>query len=239
MSSVQFEKDSDNIVHMILDRQNGSANVMDAAFQSDFFEFIAKLEAEENWNGVIVRSAKKTFFAGGDLNSLIKVGPSDAQEFFDGVQDLKAAMRKLETMGKPVVACINGAAMGGGWEIALSCHHRIALSKGVTMGLPEVTLGLLPGGGGVIRMTRLLGLQAAMPFLLEGKQFNAQKGQKLGLVQQVVDTPEEMLTQAKAFIKANPESQQPYDVKGYKVPGGKPSSPALAQLLPIAPASTN
>lgn len=236
MSSVQFEKDSDNIVHMILDRQNGSANVMDAAFQSDFFEFIAKLEAEENWNGVIVRSAKKTFFAGGDLNSLIKVGPSDAQEFFDGVQSLKAAMRKLETMGKPVVACINGAAMGGGWEIALSCHHRIALSKGVSMGLPEVTLGLLPGGGGVIRMTRLLGLQAAMPFLLEGKQFNAQKGQKLGLVHEVVDTPEEMLAQAKAFIKANPESQQPYDVKGYKVPGGKPSSPALAQLLPIAPA---
>lgn len=236
MSSVKFEKDSDNIVHMILDRANGSANVMDAAFQSDFFEFINKLEAEQDWDGVIVRSAKKTFFAGGDLNSLIKVGPDDAQEFFNEVEALKGAMRKLETTGKPVVACINGAAMGGGWEIALSCHHRIALSKGVTMGLPEVTLGLLPGGGGVIRMTRLLGLQAAMPFLLEGKTFNAQKGQKLGLVHEIVDTAEQMLAQAKAFIKANPESQQPYDVKGYKVPGGKPSSPALAQMLPIAPA---
>jgi len=236
MSSVKFEKDSDNIVHMILDRANGSANVMDADFQTDFFDFIKQLEADQNWAGVIVRSAKKTFFAGGDLNSLIKVGPDDAQEFFDGVEALKAAMRKLETLGKPVVACINGAAMGGGWEIALSCHHRIALSKGVAIALPEVTLGLLPGGGGVIRMTRLLGLQAAMPFLLEGKQFNAQKGQKLGLIHEVVDSPEEMLTQAKAFIKANPESQQPYDVKGYKVPGGKPSSPALAQILPIAPA---
>lgn len=236
MSSVQFEKDSDNIVHMILDRKDGSANVMDAAFQADFFEFIKQLEAEENWDGVIVRSKKKTFFAGGDLTALIQVQKSDAQQFFDEVEALKKAMRKLETMGKPVVACINGAALGGGWEIALSCHHRIALSKGVMLGLPEVTLGLLPGGGGVIRMTRLLGLQGAMPYLLEGKQFKPQKGQELGLIHEIVDTPEEMLEKAKAFIKANPESAQPYDVKGYKIPGGKPSSPALAQMLPIAPA---
>ncbi|MBB6519787.1 3-hydroxyacyl-CoA dehydrogenase NAD-binding domain-containing protein [Pseudoteredinibacter isoporae] len=236
MSSVQFEKDSDNIVHMILDRKDGSANVMDAAFQADFFEFIQKLEAEDNWDGVIVRSKKKTFFAGGDLTALIQVQPSDAQQFFDEVEALKKAMRKLETMGKPVVACINGAALGGGWEIALSCHHRIALSKGVMLGLPEVTLGLLPGGGGVIRMTRLLGLQGAMPYLLEGKQFKPEKGKELGLIHDIVDTPEEMLEKAKAFIKANPESVQPYDVKGYKVPGGKPSSPALAQMLPIAPA---
>lgn len=236
MSSVQFEKDSDNIVHMILDRKDGSANVMDAAFQADFFDFIKQLEAEENWNGVIVRSKKKTFFAGGDLTALIQVQESDAQQFFDEVEALKKAMRKLETMGKPVVACINGAALGGGWEIALSCHHRIALSKGVMLGLPEVTLGLLPGGGGVVRMTRLLGLQGAMPYLLEGKQFKPQKGQELGLIHDIVDTPEEMLEKAKAFIKANPESAQPYDVKGYKIPGGKPSNPALAQMLPIAPA---
>jgi len=236
MSSVQFEKDSDNIVHMILDRKDGSANVMDAAFQADFFDFIKQLEAEESWDGVIVRSKKKTFFAGGDLTALIQVQPSDAQQFFDEVEALKKAMRKLETMGKPVVACINGAALGGGWEIALSCHHRIALSKGVMLGLPEVTLGLLPGGGGVIRMTRLLGLQGAMPYLLEGKQFKPEKGQELGLIHDIVDTPEEMLEKAKAFIKANPECTQPYDVKGYKVPGGKPSSPALAQMLPIAPA---
>ncbi|WP_299775050.1 3-hydroxyacyl-CoA dehydrogenase NAD-binding domain-containing protein [uncultured Pseudoteredinibacter sp.] len=236
MSSVQFEKDSDNIVHMILDRKDGSANVMDAAFQADFFDFIKQLETEESWDGVIVRSKKKTFFAGGDLTALIQVQPSDAQQFFDEVEALKKAMRKLETMGKPVVACINGAALGGGWEIALSCHHRIALSKGVMLGLPEVTLGLLPGGGGVIRMTRLLGLQGAMPCLLEGKQFKPEKGQELGLIHDIVDTPEEMLEKAKAFIKANPECAQPYDVKGYKVPGGKPSSPALAQMLPIAPA---
>ncbi|MCV6614947.1 MAG: 3-hydroxyacyl-CoA dehydrogenase NAD-binding domain-containing protein [Cellvibrionaceae bacterium] len=236
MSSVKFEKDSDNIVHMILDRQDGSANVMDAAFQRDFFDFIQQLEADDNWKGVIIRSAKKTFFAGGDLNSLIKVGPDDAQQFFDEVEKLKKAMRTLETTGKPIVACINGAAMGGGWEIALSAHHRIALNKGVMMGLPEVTLGLLPGGGGVIRMTRLLGLQGAMPFLLEGKQFNTDKAHKLGLVHDTADSAEDMLAKAKAFIEANPESQQPYDVKGYKVPGGKPSHPAMAQMLPIAPA---
>lgn len=84
---------------------------------------------------------------------------------------LKAQLRRLETLGKPVVAAINGAALGGGWEICLACHHRVALDdKSVQLGLPEVTLGLLPGGGGVVRMVRMLGLEKALPYLLEGKR---------------------------------------------------------------------
>jgi 3-hydroxyacyl-CoA dehydrogenase/enoyl-CoA hydratase/3-hydroxybutyryl-CoA epimerase len=159
-----------------------------------------------------------------------------ADQLYDMVNRLKLAMRAIETQGKPVVACINGAALGGGWELALSAHYRIALNKGVILGLPEVTLGLLPGGGGVIRMTRLLGVQAAMPFLLEGKQFKPQQGLELGLINQVVDTQEAMLESAIHWIKENPTATQPYDVKGSKVPGGKPKHPGLAKMIPIAPA---
>ena len=184
---------------------------------------------------MIFRSAKSTFFAGGNLDDLYKTQQENADLLYGMLNRLKLAMREIETQGKPVVACINGAALGGGWELALSAHYRIALNKGVILGLPEVTLGLLPGGGGVIRMTRLLGVQPTMPFLLEGKQFNPEKGLELGLINEIVDSPEAMLESAINWIKQTPAATQPYDVKGYKVPGGLPSQPALAKMLPIAP----
>lgn len=236
MNVIRYEKDADNIVHMILDRPEASANLMDVHFTDSLDAFMAKFREDESAVGIIVESTKKTFFAGGDLDSLYSVTPEIADQLFEGVEHTKRLMRELETQGKPVVACINGAALGGGWELALVCHHRICLSKGVTLGLPEVTLGLLPGGGGVVRMTRLLGLLGAQPYLMEGRQFKPEKGVELGLIHGIADDRDAMLAQAKDFILNNPEVQQPYDVKGYKVPGGKPSHPALAQMLPIAPA---
>lgn len=235
MSSVIYEKDQDNIVHLILDKPNASANLMDNEFTDSLCTAVEQLR-QDDYAGVILRSAKSTFFAGGNLDDLYATKKDKSNVLYDMVNHLKLAMRELETSGKPVVACINGAALGGGWELALSCHYRVALNKGVTLGLPEVTLGLLPGGGGVIRMSRLLGLQAALPFLAEGKQFKPKKGVELGLINEVVDSEEQLLTSAIAWIKANPSAQQPYDAKGYKVPGGKPSQPALASILPIAPA---
>jgi 3-hydroxyacyl-CoA dehydrogenase / enoyl-CoA hydratase / 3-hydroxybutyryl-CoA epimerase len=235
MSSVIYEKDQNNIVHLILDKPNAGANLMDQEFTDSLVDAVAKL-SEDDYAGVIFRSNKSTFFAGGNLDDLYKTTPDTAHILYKMVDQLKLAMRELETSGKPVVACINGAALGGGWELALSAHYRIALSKGVTLGLPEVTLGLLPGGGGVIRMTRLLGLQAALPFLTEGKQFKPEKGKSLGLIDEIVDDSDALVAKAIDWIKANPKVQQPYDVKGYKVPGGKPSTPALAKMLPIAPA---
>ncbi|MDX1451666.1 MAG: 3-hydroxyacyl-CoA dehydrogenase NAD-binding domain-containing protein [Oleiphilaceae bacterium] len=235
MSSVIYEKDQDNIVHLILDKPNASANLMDQEFTRSLVAAVEKLR-EDEWAGVLFRSNKSTFFAGGNLDDLYATTRENAGELYTMVTQLKNAMRELETSGKPVVACINGAALGGGWELALACHHRIALSQGVTLGLPEVTLGLLPGGGGVVRMSRLLGLQAALPYLTEGKQFKPQKGKDLGLIHEIVETPEELVEAAITWIKANPKAQQPYDVKGYKVPGGTPSHPALAKMLPIAPA---
>ena len=243
MTSVIYEKDQNNIVHLILDKPNAGANLMDNEFTDSLSAAVEKLR-QDDYAGVIFRSAKSTFFAGGNLDDLYTTQKENADVLFNMVSRLKLAMRELETQGKPVVACINGAALGGGWELALCTHYRIALNKGVILGLPEVTLGLLPGGGGVIRMSRLLGLQAALPFLAEGKQFKPEKGLELGLVNEIVDSPEAMLESAINWIKAtssddtNIESkvQQPYDVKGYKVPGGKPSQPALAKMLPIAPA---
>jgi len=235
MTSVKYEKDQDNIVHLILDKPNAGANLMDAEFTASLVAAVKKLK-EDNWSGVLFRSAKTTFFAGGSLDDLHATTKENAQPLFDMVSQIKHAMRELETSGKPVVACINGAALGGGWELALACHYRVALSKGVVLGLPEVTLGLLPGGGGVVRMSRLLGLQAALPFLTEGKQFKPAQGQKLGLIDEIVDTVDGLVNAAVNWIKANPKVQQPYDVKGYRVPGGTPTTPSLAKMLPIAPA---
>ena len=237
MSAIQFEKNADNIVILTLDSPNQSANTMNADFRAALAETVEKLKADEQIAGIIFRSAKKTFFAGGDLDELIQAQPEQASDFFQMVEGMKAQLRYIETRGIPVVAALNGTALGGGWELALGCHHRIALNDPKTrFGLPEVTLGLLPGGGGIVRMVRLLGLQTAFPFLIEGKQFGVEKALSLGLIHDTADSADEMLQKAIDWIQTHPKSQQPFDVKGYKIPGGDPKHPAVAQMLAIAPA---
>ncbi|MDM1284975.1 3-hydroxyacyl-CoA dehydrogenase NAD-binding domain-containing protein [Acinetobacter indicus] len=237
MSAIQFEKNADNIVILTLDSPNQSANTMNADFRAALAETVEKLKADEQIAGIIFRSAKKTFFAGGDLDELIQAQPEQASDFFQMVEGMKAQLRYIETRGIPVVAALNSTALGGGWELALGCHHRIALNDPKTrFGLPEVTLGLLPGGGGIVRMVRLLGLQTAFPFLIEGKQFGVEKALSLGLIHDTADSADEMLQKAIDWIQAHPKSQQPFDVKGYKIPGGDPKHPAVAQMLAIAPA---
>ncbi|WP_180103870.1 3-hydroxyacyl-CoA dehydrogenase NAD-binding domain-containing protein [Acinetobacter sp. YH12134] len=237
MSAIQFEKNADNIVILTLDSPNQSANTMNADFRAALAETVEKLKADEQIAGIIFRSAKKTFFAGGDLDELIQAQPEQASDFFQMVEGMKAQLRYIETRGIPVVAALNGTALGGGWELALGCHHRIALNDPKTrFGLPEVTLGLLPGGGGIVRMVGLLGLQTAFPFLIEGKQFGVEKALSLGLIHDTADSADEMLQKAINWIQAHPKSQQPFDVKGYKIPGGDPKHPAVAQMLAIAPA---
>ena len=136
---------------------------------------------------------------------------------------------------------LNGTALGGGWEVALVGHHRIAIDDRKTQfGLPEVTLGLLPGASGVTKMTRHLGLMGAQPYLVEGKTFSPVEAKGLGLVHDLVapgpDAAAELKAKALAWIAANPSAQHPWEAKGYKVPGGLPSSPAVAQMLVVAPA---
>lgn len=236
--AIRYEAGADGIVLLTLDMPGQSANTMNATYRAAMAETLERLEAErEQIAGVILTSAKKTFFAGGDLNELVAVTRADAEPFFRMVQLLKQQLRRLETLGKPVVAAINGSALGGGWEICLACQHRIALdAPDVQLGLPEVTLGLLPGGGGIVRTVRLLGIEKALPFLLEGKKLRPREALKAGLLHEVVGSREALLSQARTWILANPEATQPWDAKGYKLPGGTPSHPGVAQMLAIAPA---
>ena len=235
--AIRYEKGPDNIVVLTLDMPGQSANTMNATYREAMEATVTRLEAEkEQIAGVILTSAKKTFFAGGDLNELIQVTREDAPAFYQMVLNIKRQLRRLETLGKPVVAAINGAALGGGWEICLACHHRIALDDArIQLGLPEVTLGLLPGGGGIVRTVRLLGIEKALPYLAEGKKLRPQEALKAGLLHELAATPDDMLAKARQWILANPAAVQPWDVKGYKIPGGTPSSPAVAQMLAIAP----
>ncbi|HZU48144.1 MAG TPA: 3-hydroxyacyl-CoA dehydrogenase NAD-binding domain-containing protein, partial [Mycobacterium sp.] len=198
---------------------------------------------KDSITGVVITSAKKTFFAGGDLTAMVKARPEDAGQFFDTVERVKKQLRTLEKLGRPVVAAINGAALGGGLEIALACHHRIAADvPGSQIGVPEVTLGLLPGGGGVTRTVRMFGIQKAfVEILAQGTRFKPGKAKEIGLVDEVLPSVEELVPAAKAWIKevkANPDAHvQPWDKQGYKMPGGTPSSPSLAAILPSFPSN--
>jgi 3-hydroxyacyl-CoA dehydrogenase/enoyl-CoA hydratase/3-hydroxybutyryl-CoA epimerase len=237
---IRWEQDADGIVTLTMDDPDQSANTMNDTYQRSMHATVERLAAEQDGiTGVIITSAKKTFFAGGDLKLMSKSGKADAQAITERVNGMKADMRKLELLGKPVVAAINGAALGGGLEIALACKYRIALDAPRSeIGLPEVTLGLLPGGGGVVRTVRLLGIQnALLNVLLQGQRHKPAKALEVGLVHEVVATPEEMIANAKAWIKANPDAVQPWDVKGYKIPGGTPSNPSFAANLPAFPAN--
>jgi 3-hydroxyacyl-CoA dehydrogenase/enoyl-CoA hydratase/3-hydroxybutyryl-CoA epimerase len=239
-NTILWEQNGDGIVTLTMDDPAQRANTMNAAYQESMHTVVQRLQAEKNTiTGVILTSAKSTFFAGGDLNLLAQVSDENAAEFSAEVEQIKADLRALEVLGKPVVAALGGAALGGGLEIALACHHRIALDNpGATFGLPEVTLGLLPGGGGVTRVTRLLGIVDGLTkVLLHGPRFTPAQALAVGLIDDLAATPAELLEKAKAWITANPESVQRWDASGYRMPGGAPSSPKLATILPALPAN--
>ena len=230
----------DGIVVLTLDDPQQQANTMNERYVRSMEETIQRLEAERDTiNGVVLTSAKSTFFAGGDLREIIQSRPGDAERLTEHVTMIKRQLRRLETLGKPVVAALNGAALGGGLEIALACHHRIALTNpSARFGFPEVTLGLLPGAGGVVRTVRMLGIaDALLSLLTQGQRVRPEKAKELGIIDELADTPEQMLSKAKEWIKANPEASQPWDQKGHKIPGGTPSNPKFAANLPAFPAN--
>jgi 3-hydroxyacyl-CoA dehydrogenase/enoyl-CoA hydratase/3-hydroxybutyryl-CoA epimerase len=240
-TAVRYDRDADGVVTITLDDPASSANTMNERYQAGMHAAVERLLAEkDDVVGVVVASAKKTFFAGGDLKGMLQAGPDDAERIFVEVEQVKRDLRRLETCGRPVVAAINGAALGGGLEIALACHHRVAASGRYEIGLPEATLGLLPGGGGVTRTVRMFGIQTAMmDVLLQGPRFKPQLAQDKGLVDEVV-APEELLATARQWVLDHADdaeaATQPWDREGYRMPGGTPSTPKLAQFLPAFPA---
>jgi len=237
---ILYDHGGDGIVTLVLDDPGKSANTMTDEYRDSMDAVLDRLERDrDDVTGVIITSAKKTFFAGGNLNRLLAVGPDDAAEFAASVTRTKSQLRRLERLGRPVVAAINGSALGGGAEITLACHHRIALDDPkLRIGFPEVTLGLLPGAGGVVRTTRLIGIQPALDqLLLTGAQITPAKALALGLVDEVATDRDDLLARARAFIAANPDARAPWDVTGFQFPGGGPTSPAVSAYITALPAS--
>jgi len=233
-----YEKDSSGIVTVTMD-MDGPVNAMNEQYRAAMAETLDRLEKEQGLTGVVLASGKNTFFAGGDLKALSSVTSGGEPEQFEMIESgVKAPLRRLEKLPVPVVAAINGAALGGGLEICLACNHRIAWnSPKVSIGLPEVTLGLLPGGGGVVRSIHMLGLEKALPILLEGKHMKAKDAQKAGLVDELVEVTQDLVSAAKSWIRDNPECwQQAWDRKGHKVPGGDIWNPKVTGILSAAPA---
>jgi 3-hydroxyacyl-CoA dehydrogenase/enoyl-CoA hydratase/3-hydroxybutyryl-CoA epimerase len=238
MGQIRYECDAEGIVTLTFDSPEGPVNTMSAAWHADFIACAARVDAEKDkLRGVILASGKASFFAGADLKGVLRLREKDAPAVYRGIEEVKAAFRKLELCGRPVVAAINGAALGGGWEICLAAHWRICLAdQKIELGCPEASLGLLPGAGGVTKTVRLLGLQAALPLLAEGKLMRPAEALQLKLVDELVADRDALLTHARAWIAANPEPKQPWDRKGWKIPGGSANSPGADMMVVAAPA---
>ncbi len=247
-TAVRYDKDADGIVTLTLDDPTSSANTMNDLYKESMAAAVERLYVEvDDVRGVVLASAKKTFFAGGNLKNMMGVGPADAPALFEATESIKATLRALETYPRPVVAAINGAALGGGFEICLTAQRRIVVDDTkVEVGLPESSLGLLPGGGGITRVVRLLGLQTGlMEVLLTGTRFKPAAALAKGLVDELVATREELVPAAKKWILDNTGDEEAtkaaaanaWDRPGYKMPGGTPKSPALAAFMPAFPAS--
>ncbi|HEX4927017.1 MAG TPA: enoyl-CoA hydratase-related protein, partial [Burkholderiales bacterium] len=235
---VRYEKGDDGVVTLTFDAPGAPVNTMTKAWEEAFHAAVERLQKEKDaLAGVILCSAKKTFFAGAELKDVLALAPKDGHRFFEELEAVKRDFRALERLGKPVVACLEGTALGGGWELALAAHCRICLNdERIELGLPEATLGLLPAAGGVTKTVRLLGLQQSLPMLVEGKTMRPAEAAKLGLLQGLAASRDDLFRMAREWIAKNPAPKQPWDEEGYRIPGGTPATPAIAQMLTIAPA---
>ncbi len=241
MQPIDYQRDADNIVTLTMDSAGQRVNTLNDEMRDCLTATISRLVAEKDTiAGVIFTSAKTTFFAGGDLNYLFQLEASDAAQLYEQISVVKRAFRQLEQLGKPVVAAIAGSAVGGGFELALACHHRICVDDSkIQLGLPEATLGLLPGLGGVVRMNWLLGVAASQPYLQEGRLFTPAHAKRAGLVDELVADAQALIERCKTWILSRAVSVQPWDQPNALMPGPRAHTPeadswaveAQAQLL--------
>ena len=237
MKTIQYNLD-DGIATITFDEPDSAVNTMCEDWHQDLTTVTQQvLQDKDAIRGIILASNKTTFFAGADLKGLMRLTQADAPRMFLQIEQSKKNFRTIETLGKPVVSCVNGAALGGGWEVALVGHCRIVVDDPkIQLGLPEITLGLIPGATGITKMTRLLGLMVAQPYILESRLFNPRQALELGLVHELVADASALRSAALTWIQAHPVSMQPWDDKTWKIPGGLPSNPKIAQALSVAPA---
>jgi 3-hydroxyacyl-CoA dehydrogenase/enoyl-CoA hydratase/3-hydroxybutyryl-CoA epimerase len=233
-----LEIDADGIGLVTIDMPGRAMNVLNPTLTAPFAELVTRLETDAALKGLVITSGKSTFIVGADIDQLTQI--TSAEEAYQLCEALKGMLRRMEKCGKPVVAALNGTALGGGLELALACHARIALDDPkLKLGLPEVKLGLLPGGGGTQRVPRLIGIQKSMELITQGKELTAAKAKDMGLVTDLAGSRDELVAKAKAWCLAHPKAAAPWDTKGFRIPGGDSKSPAVVQVLAIAPSMAN
>ncbi|MEM6993250.1 MAG: 3-hydroxyacyl-CoA dehydrogenase NAD-binding domain-containing protein [Myxococcota bacterium] len=221
---------ADNGVATIELAMEGKANKLGDTFGETLHQGVQWALGHDGVKGVILTSAHKDFCVGGDLDGLYR--QRDAAAMMQRLTELHALLRAIETAKVPVVAALTGSALGGGYELAMACHHRIALLEDrVRIGLPETLLGLFPGGGGTQRLPRLIGIQGALDIILQGKTLHPKKAKSLGLIDATADTREDVLQAAAAWIAENPKAKQPWDRDGFRFPGARPGSTQARQIL--------
>ncbi|RZJ04324.1 MAG: 3-hydroxyacyl-CoA dehydrogenase [Brevundimonas sp.] len=233
MENFKIDVDADGIALITFDVPGRSMNTLTSGVMAELPQLVERIKTDDAIKGAVITSGKASgFCAGADLGDMAGgslAGGGDLQSAFDAGWKMNGALRALETCGKPVAAAINGLALGGGLELTLACHYRVAGdSPKIQLGLPEIKVGLFPGGGGTQRLTRLIGVQPAMMAMTEGKSFRPNDAKGAGFINEVVPVGTEVEA-AKAWIKGGGKAVQPWDDKSFKLPGGGPYHPAGIQ----------
>ena len=230
---IRYKKDTDNIVTLTLDMADRAVNIINYEIGKTFIPVIKHLQEEKAkgaLRGVIITSAKKTFLAGGDIDFLYN--SDDVNAIYEYSQSLTKFMRALEHPGVPVVAALNGSALGSGFELAMSCHHRIVINNPkVELGYPEVTLGIMPGSGGIVRLMWLLGIEKAWKVLSSGHRYTPTEAQEAGLVDALALNNEDMMDQAREWLLSTREGRRPWDIPQQTIPFGAATDPQIAALI--------
>ena len=227
---VDYKIIENDIAVLIINQESSQMNVINSDLINAFEKVMETAFSDDKIKGIVVTSSKPEFVAGADLNMILKA--KTTEEVLTVTHRLHSLFRRLETGGKPVVAAINGTALGGGFELCLACHYRIVLDNPKTqIGLPEVLLGLLPGGGGCQRLPRLIGIQNALRPLLEGQKFRPQQALEMKFVDELVSDKDSLITNAVTWIREKGNTVQPWDNKDYKIPGGKVTAPANVMVM--------
>ncbi|WP_419814466.1 3-hydroxyacyl-CoA dehydrogenase NAD-binding domain-containing protein [Glacieibacterium sp.] len=249
MTTINHDLDADGILTLTIDLPGQSMNVINADFTADLSAAVDKIKADTGIKGVVITSGKASgFMAGADLKGMAALmgggapaeGKSRMATLFDGIFAINALFRSLETCGKPVAVAINGLALGGGLELCLATHYRVCSDDArVKLGLPEVLVGLFPGAGGTQRLPRLMGVQPALMYLLQGKTMSPQEALGFNVVNELAPVGE-AVARAKAWVKANPTKfTQPWDEKSFRFPGGVGAmNPGFAQTFVAGNAMT-
>ncbi len=236
MRCLLVQEDGGAVALIVFDDTRAPVNAMGADWQRDFHRMVeCVVDLGATLQGVILASAKATFIVGADLKDVAATLAGGGARVFEDIERLKRSFRALERVGIPIVTCLNGSALGGGFEVALVGHHRIAVNDAkIRLGLPEVSIGMFPGGGGIVKMTRHLGLDAVRPYILESRLFDPMEAQRLALVHEVVPEPAQLLPRALAWIAQRRDPlpvTHPWERPGYRMPGGAVDEPQVAAML--------